>query len=132
MQNPLLHINELTIRFYGSSNAAVNKLTVSVSRGEVLATVGESGSGKSITALSVLRLLPTPPAIYEHGSIDFSLDGESSVDLLKQDAKFLTSIRGKEIAMIFQEPMTSLNPVLTCGEQVAEAIRTHALLLPPT
>src|SRR5688572_15778383 len=125
MQHPLLHINELTIRFYGSYNAAVDKLTVSVSRGEVLAIVGESGSGKSITALSVLRLLPSPPAIYEQGSINFSVDGESFVDLLKQDANFLTSIRGKEIAMIFQEPMTSLNPVLACGEQVAEAIRAH-------
>ncbi|HSB91732.1 MAG TPA: ABC transporter ATP-binding protein [Flavitalea sp.] len=128
MKQALLHIDGLSIRFYGASVPAVDKLTLTVNRGEVLAIVGESGSGKSITALSVLRLLPTPPAIYEHGSIHFSIDGESSVDLLQEDIRYLSSIRGSDIAMIFQEPMTSLNPVLTCGEQVEEAIRAHKLV----
>jgi peptide/nickel transport system ATP-binding protein len=125
MSHPLLDINQLTIRFAGSAVPAVDHLSISLQRGEVLAIVGESGSGKSITALSILRLLASPPAIYEQGSINFSIDGESSVDLLKQDVEFLRSIRGKQVAMIFQEPMTSLNPVLTCGEQVTEAIRAH-------
>ena len=86
MKDPLLHINELSIRFNGAPTPAVSNLSLSVFRGEVLAIVGESGSGKSITALSVLRLLATPPAIYEQGSINFSKDGESTIDLLKQDS----------------------------------------------
>jgi oligopeptide/dipeptide ABC transporter ATP-binding protein len=91
-----------------------------VAEGETLALVGESGCGKSVTALSILRLLPTPPASYEAGSIDFA--GE---DLLQVSEERIRAVRGNEVAMIFQEPMTSLNPVFRVGDQVAEAIELH-------
>jgi len=125
MNSPLLHIRDLTIRFQGNASPAVEGLSLTVSRGEVLAIVGESGSGKSITALSILRLLKSPPASYESGSILYSADGLTTIDLLQQPMGDLRAIRGGQIAMIFQEPMTSLNPVLTCGEQVAEAVIAH-------
>ncbi|MEK7225745.1 MAG: ABC transporter ATP-binding protein, partial [Bacteroidota bacterium] len=87
--------------------------------------VGESGSGKSVTALSILQLLPSPPASYTNGEILLSEDGDSSTDLLKRNRYEMQDIRGNKIAMIFQEPMTSLNPVLSCGTQVMEAIILH-------
>ncbi|WP_235918592.1 ABC transporter ATP-binding protein [Sediminibacterium soli] len=107
----------------GTANALSN-ITISVNRGEILAIVGESGSGKSVTSLSVLQLLPSPPAVYTSGRILFNNNGQNH-SLLQLPEEELASLRGQKIAMIFQEPMTSLNPVLTCGFQVAEAIRCH-------
>ncbi|HUM65601.1 MAG TPA: ABC transporter ATP-binding protein, partial [Chitinophagaceae bacterium] len=103
-------------------------ISFSVHRGEIVALVGESGSGKSVTSLSVLQLIPAPPARYVSGKILFSEDGTSQDDLLKKNRYSLQNIRGNKIAMIFQEPMTSLNPVMTCGHQVMEALRTHKKL----
>ncbi|HWB93073.1 MAG TPA: ABC transporter ATP-binding protein [Puia sp.] len=123
----LLSIQHLGISFEseGQLTPGVTDLSLRVRRGEIVALVGESGSGKSITSLSVLQLLPSPPARYVSGEILFTGRDGRVVDLLKQDADALRKIRGSEIAMIFQEPMTSLNPVFTCGDQVAEAIRAH-------
>ena len=90
-----------------------------------MALVGESGSGKSVTSLSILQLLPQPPAIYSNGAIHFSEDGLTSVNLLETGVPGMQKIRGHKIAMIFQEPMTSLNPVMTCGRQVMEALLIH-------
>jgi len=124
---PLLQIRNLSIDFVTENGIvpAVHNVTMEVNRGEVVAIVGESGSGKSVTSLSVLKLLPSPPARYSGGEILFSGDNDSTTDLLKLTAEHLQSVRGNQIAMIFQEPMTSLNPVLTCGSQVMEAIQLH-------
>jgi len=124
---PLLQIRNLSIDFVTENGIvpAVHNITMEVNRGEVVAIVGESGSGKSVTSLSVLKLLPSPPARYSGGEILFSGDNDSTTDLLKLTAEHLQSVRGNKIAMIFQEPMTSLNPVLTCGSQVMEAIQLH-------
>jgi len=104
---------------------AVDDVSFSLGRGETLAVVGESGCGKSITALSIMRLVPDPPGRIVGGTV--RLGGR---DLLKLDAAAMRAVRGNEISMIFQEPMTSLNPVLTIGEQIAEAIRLHQDLAP--
>jgi peptide/nickel transport system ATP-binding protein len=127
---PLLSIKDLSISFEsdGHTSVAVDKISLDVYRGEILALVGESGSGKSVTALSILKLLPQPPAGYPGGSIIFSEDGERSTDLLKASFKELQQIRGNKISMIFQEPMTSLNPVMSCGNQVMEVLRLHKKL----
>ena len=124
---PLLSIDNLSVDFVSSSGTtnALKNISLAVNRGVIVALVGESGSGKSVTSLSILQLLPSPPANYVSGKIIFSEDGNESHDLLQQGGRALQSIRGNKIAMIFQEPMTSLNPVLTCGDQVAEAILTH-------
>ncbi|MDB5211648.1 MAG: transporter ATP-binding protein [Sediminibacterium sp.] len=126
MPNPLLHIKNLSVDFVtdNSTTKALKNIDISVSRGEILAIVGESGSGKSVTSLSVLQLLPSPPAKYTSGEILLSV-GERTIDMLQLPREELQSIRGNHVAMIFQEPMTSLNPVLTCGFQVMEAIRQH-------
>lgn len=120
---PLLSVKELNIQFTadGNSSAAVHSNTFTVNKGELVAIVGESGSGKSVTALSILQLLPAQAKV--SGEIIFNYN--DSIDLLQLPAKELTRIRGNEISMIFQEPMTSLNPVFTCGYQVIEAIRLH-------
>ena len=124
---PLLSIRQLSIGFKTETGLApgVTNINIDVNRGEIVALVGESGSGKSVTSLSVLQLLASPPAQYSTGNILFSEDGAEPVNLLKKDRYSLQHIRGNKIAMIFQEPMTSLNPVLTCGEQVMEAILAH-------
>jgi peptide/nickel transport system ATP-binding protein len=124
---PLLSVQELSVAFKIESALipAVKNISFDVKRGEIVAVVGESGSGKSVTALSILQLLPSPPAIYPTGRILFSTDGISSLDLLHLPLKQMRSIRGKAISIIFQEPMTSLNPVFTCGHQVQESIRLH-------
>ncbi|MBK5270774.1 MAG: ABC transporter ATP-binding protein [Bacteroidia bacterium] len=125
--HPLLTIKNLSIDFISGNEItnAINKISFSVARNEIVALVGESGSGKSVTALSILQLLASPPAKFTSGEILFSEDGNSSIDLLQKKGKDLQTIRGNKIAMIFQEPMTSLNPVLTCGDQVMETIRLH-------
>jgi peptide/nickel transport system ATP-binding protein len=99
---------------------AVDGVSFTLARGETLALVGESGCGKSITALSVMRLVPGPTGRIVGGSV--RLDGR---DLLKLDETAMRNVRGNELSMIFQEPMTSLNPVLSIGEQISEAIRLH-------
>ncbi|RYG01136.1 MAG: ABC transporter ATP-binding protein, partial [Chitinophagaceae bacterium] len=127
MSLPLLRVKDLQIDFTNSlgTTTAVRNISFEVYRGEILAIVGESGSGKSVTSLSVLGLLPSPPAQFPSGEILFSQDGNTAVDLLKISAAEMRSLRGNEIGMIFQEPMTSLNPVFTCGNQVMEAIMLH-------
>ncbi len=126
--SPLLEIKHLQIAFETEqgTQTAVDDISFSVNRGEIVAVVGESGSGKSVTALSILQLLPVKTVRYTNGSILFSEDGEHTVNLLNSKGDELRSLRGNKIAMIFQEPMTSLNPVFTCGEQVMEAILVHA------
>ncbi len=118
---PLLEITDLTIRFdtFEGSATAVDRVSITVGHGETLGLVGESGCGKSVTAHAVLRLLKTPPA-HVTGSILFEDE-----DLLKVDSDRIRRLRGNRVSMIFQEPMTSLNPVITIGEQIAEAVRLH-------
>ncbi|MEO7801888.1 MAG: ABC transporter ATP-binding protein [Ginsengibacter sp.] len=125
--HPLLHIKNLSLHFQQgkSQTVAVQDISITVNRGEIVAVVGESGSGKSVTALSILKLLPSPPAIYTNGEILFSVNEEGPVDLLRLNYSQLQKIRGKEIGMIFQEPMTSLNPVKQVGDQVQEVILIH-------
>ncbi len=119
---PILEVSGLRTLFFTRQGLvrAVDGLSFHVGRGEVLAIVGESGCGKSITALSVMRLVPTPPGRIDAGSV--KLEGR---DLLALDEEAMRAVRGNDISMIFQEPMTSLNPVLTIGEQIAEAVRLH-------
>ncbi len=124
---PILQIKNLSIDFVTELETvhAVKNISLEVNRGEVVAIVGESGSGKSVTSLSILQLLPSPPARYTSGEILFSANGNAPIDLIKQSQQQMQALRGNEVAMIFQEPMTSLNPVLTCGSQVIEAIQMH-------
>lgn len=126
----LLEIKTHTIQFKTEEqvNTSVNEISFSIAKGEVVAVVGESGSGKSITSLSVLRLLPSPPAHYPNGEILFTKKDGSTINLLSASEHQMQQIRGNEIAMIFQEPMSSLNPVFKCGEQVMEAIQLHQQL----
>ena len=123
----LLSIKHLGIAFEGAGGltTAVSDISLDVHRGEIVALVGESGSGKSVTALSILRLLSSPPVRYTSGEILFTGREGQTIDLLGQGPEQMRRVRGAGIAMIFQEPMTSLNPVFTCGDQVAEAIRVH-------
>lgn len=126
MQQPVLDIQSLTLGFNsnGQLSPALHGICLQVYPGEWKALVGESGSGKSVTALSILRLLPSPPAIYTSGNIRLN-DAGGSVSLLDLTAKELTGIRGSRVGMVFQEPMSSLNPLLTCGFQLMEAIMAH-------
>ena len=121
-ETPILQVEGLRTLFFTRQGLvrAVSDVSFEVARGEVLAIVGESGCGKSITALSLMRLVPTPPGRIDAGSV--KLEGR---DLLAISEEEMRQVRGNEIAMIFQEPMTSLNPVLTIGDQIAEAIRLH-------
>jgi peptide/nickel transport system ATP-binding protein len=123
----LLEIKNLSVDFIAESGIthALKNISITVKRGEIVAIVGESGSGKSVTSLSILQLLPSPPAKYSTGEILFAEHGDAAIDLLQRDRHSMQDIRGNKIAMIFQEPMTSLNPVLTCGRQVMEAIYRH-------
>jgi len=122
MSRPLLDIEDLEVHFHTPEGvaAAVDRVSLSIGRGETLGLVGESGCGKSVTALALLGLIPSPPGKIEGGRVRFD-----EIDLLRIDAERLRRIRGRDISMIFQEPMTSLNPVLPIGRQVAEPLMVH-------
>ncbi|HEV7621372.1 MAG TPA: ATP-binding cassette domain-containing protein, partial [Flavisolibacter sp.] len=122
-----MQIKNLSVDFItgGNKTHAVKKISLKINRGEIVALVGESGSGKSVSSLSILQLLPVPSANYAEGNIFFSEDGINETDLLQLKNEALQKIRGNKIAMIFQEPMSSLNPVMKCGEQVMEALLVH-------
>ena len=118
----LLEVTDLSTHFFTREGEvrAVDGISFSLERGKTLGIVGESGCGKSVTALSIMGLIPKPPAKIVSGSVVF--DGD---DLVKLPEKRLEDLRGREIAMIFQDPMTSLNPTLTIGTQITETIRRH-------
>lgn len=122
MSEALLDIQELSTRLVSSrgSVAAVNGVSLALGAGETVGVVGESGCGKTMLALSVLRLVPDPPARITAGRVLFQ-----GRDLLQLDEAAMRAVRGNDISMIFQEPVTSLNPVFTVGEQIAEALRLH-------
>src|ERR1700674_385468 len=119
---PLLSVKDLEVTFRpdGGIVRAVNGLSLDREAGKTVGIVGESGSGKSVTALSIMRLIAMPPGRIESGSIEFN-----GQDLLKVGEAQMRQIRGNKISMIFQDPMTSLNPVLTVGDQIAETIMLH-------
>lgn len=127
MPSSLLSIQNLSLDFINESTVtnAVQDVSFSVSKGEVVAVVGESGSGKSVTALSILKLLPSPPAHIRDGKIFIEDEHNQLTDIVSMPDISIRKIRGNKVSMIFQEPMTSLNPLFTCGHQVAEAIMAH-------
>lgn len=127
MSQTLLEFKSLLTEFHTDSQivTAVNNVSFTLNKGETIGIVGESGSGKSVTSLSAMRLIPSPPGIIAGGEILFHQKDGTVVDLVSISEKEMRSYRGNEIAMIFQEPMTSLNPVFTCGDQVMEAITLH-------
>ena len=127
MSKTLLEFKNLVTEFHteGKVVTAVNNISFTLNRGETIGIVGESGSGKSVTSLSAMRLVPNPPGRIANGEIIFHQKNGSIVDLVSITEKEMRAFRGNELAMIFQEPMTSLNPVFTCGEQVIEAIMLH-------
>ena len=126
MKNKLIEFKNLITEFHvdGEVTRAVNNISFEVNKGEIVGVVGESGSGKSVTSLSAMRLIPSPPGIIKSGEILYHKNNKI-IDLLKLPEKEMQNYRGNNIAMIFQEPMTSLNPVFTCGYQVMEAIMLH-------
>ena len=121
MTDNILEIKNLSTHFFTRAGVvkAVDAVSFAIPRGSTLALVGESGSGKSVTSLSILRLVPPPGKIVD-GEINFN-----GRDLMKLDSEAMRRLRGREIAMIFQDPMSSLNPVYTAGDQIAEAIQLH-------
>lgn len=118
----ILSVKDLVVQFKNDEGTvtAVNNVSFDVFEGKTLGIVGESGSGKSVSVLSILQLLPTPPAIIANGEINYN-----GKDILQYDQEDMRKIRGKEISMIFQEPMTSLNPVFTVGDQIKEVFELH-------
>ncbi|MEI7660749.1 MAG: ABC transporter ATP-binding protein, partial [Bacteroidota bacterium] len=124
---PLLEIRGLTVSFASDRQelTVVDDISFHLDESETLAVVGESGSGKTVTALAVLKLLPVPPGKIRCGEIIFRQRNRDETDLLQLNEKEMQKLRGSAISMIFQEPMTSLNPVFTCGDQVMESLRAH-------
>ena len=127
MAEILLDVKNLVTEFKTENGLvrAVDDVSFQVNKGEVIGIVGESGSGKSVTSLSIMRLIPNPPGKITGGQINYYRDGKNPIDLVQIPDNEMRSYRGNEISMIFQEPMTSLNPVFTCGNQVMEAIMLH-------
>jgi peptide/nickel transport system ATP-binding protein len=127
MRQRLLEVKNLVTEFHSQDEIirAVNGISFTLHKGETLGIVGESGTGKSVTALSIMRLVKCPPCKISQGEIIYHSSNSGSVDLLKLSEEEIRLFRGKDIAMVFQEPMTSLNPVYSCGEQVMEAILLH-------
>jgi peptide/nickel transport system ATP-binding protein/oligopeptide transport system ATP-binding protein len=125
VSEPLLEVRELKTHFFTDDGVvrAVDGVSFALAPGETLAVVGESGSGKSVTSLSLLRLVASPPGRIVGGTIHFR-----GRDLLALSDAEMRAVRGRDISMIFQEPMTSLNPVLTCGEQIVEVLMVHERL----
>jgi len=123
VNDKILEINNLTIHYVTHSGTveAVNDLSLEITKGETLGLVGETGAGKTTTALGIMRIVPDPPGKIVSGQVIF--DGENLLDKSKKEMR---KIRGNKISMIFQDPMTSLNPVITVGEQIAEVIRLHS------
>ena len=123
----LLQVVDLEVKFKGEDceTVAVKKISFEIKKGETVGIVGESGSGKSVTSLAVMGLIPDPPGKVTNGQLLYKRKNGEVTDLLSLDNEGIRSVRGNEIAMIFQEPMTSLNPVYKCGHQVVEAIRVH-------
>ena len=123
----LLEIKNLVVEFKTESEKvkAVNDISFTLRQGETIGIVGESGSGKSVSALSAMGLIPSPPGRIRSGEIIYHSKSKGIVDLTKLSPNEMRELRGNELAMIFQEPMTSLNPVITCGNQVMEAIILH-------
>ncbi len=126
----MLQVQTLSVSFQTRAGwvSAIESVSFELPAGQTLGIVGESGSGKSVTSLAIMRLLPTPPARISQGEIWFDSPSLGRINLLTLPEKSMQHLRGNEIAMIFQEPMTSLNPVFTCGDQVVEAIRLHQKL----
>lgn len=122
MTEVILEVKDLRTNFKSNVGefSAVDGVNFTVQKGEILGVVGESGCGKSVTSLSIMRLIPTPPGRIADGSILFN-----GKDLVTESEKSMRSIRGNQISMIFQEPMTSLNPVYTIGDQLAETVKLH-------
>ncbi|SHJ99932.1 peptide/nickel transport system ATP-binding protein [Caminicella sporogenes DSM 14501] len=122
MAKELLNINNLTIHYITDDGTvkAVNGIDIKLNEGETLGLVGETGAGKTTTALGIMRLVPNPPGKIINGSIEF--EGRNLLDISEEEMRM---IRGNKISMIFQDPMTSLNPVMTVGEQIAEVIEIH-------
>ena len=126
-QDYLLKVSNLSTHFRTERGIvkAVDDVSFTLKRGETIGIVGESGSGKSVTALSLMQLIPNPPGKIANGTIEFNHPQKGIIDLVTLDEKEMQDERGNSISMIFQEPMTSLNPVFTCGDQVMEAIQLH-------
>lgn len=123
----MLEISDLTVGFTSDAEelTVVDHISYTLNKSETLAVVGESGSGKTVSALAVLKLIPSPPGNISSGKIIFRSRDGGEVDILRLDDRQMQKIRGRSISMIFQEPMTSLNPVFTCGDQVMESLRVH-------
>ena len=123
----ILQVENLQVSFmnHGRESRAVDDISFTLHKGESIGIVGESGSGKSVTALSIMNLLKSTPALLNSGNIYFNSKEYGNVNILELPENKLRSIRGNEIAMVFQEPMSSLNPVFTCGNQVKEALQVH-------
>src|SRR5262245_56053941 len=125
MADPVLQLQDLTVQFHLKRGqlTAVDGVTLTVHRGETFGLVGESGSGKTVTARSIMRLVPIPPGEMVRGRILF--EGEN---ILEKSAQEMRALRGKKVAMVFQEPMSALNPVFPVGNQIADALRTNLSL----
>ncbi len=127
MSDKLLEINDLVVQYHvdGKVSEAVNNISLNLNKGEVLGLVGETGAGKTTTALSIMRLIPNPPGKKASGEIKFNLSDSEMVDIYSLSEKEMLDIRGGKISMIFQDPMTSLNPVMSIGDQIAEVVALH-------